>query len=129
MNTSVRNQAPKEIIMHTLNNVCESLIELKQRLYSESSLKNKFENNYRIGNYHFDFYAPSLKLGIQVDAYSYSYSDIYNVEKVKLLSIPHKDITVLKVSDYQILVDCDEIIRHINNIIKKRNNILAPQLA
>jgi len=120
-------QATENVIKHSLNNVSESLSELNQRISFESSLKGKFEINYKIDNYHFDFYAPSLKLGIQVDAFSFSYSDIFNTEKVKLLSISHKNIRVLKISDYQILADCDEVIRFLKNYIKENKKIISAQ--
>jgi|GEM_PF-3107847 len=118
INVTTHTQPTETIVKHSLNNVNESLIELKRRIKLEGKLKDKFVTNFKLGNYHFDLYAPALKIAIQIDAYSYAYSDIYNLEKVKYLSIPHKNITVLKISDYQILVDCDEIIRFLNNYIK-----------
>ncbi len=118
MNISLYNPSSETTIKHSLNNVSDSLIQLHQRLQKEVAFKSLFKINHKAGNYHFDFYAPSLRLAIQVDAHSYSYSDIYNSDQIKVMSISHKDITVIKISDYQILMDCDEIVRFIKNYSK-----------
>lgn len=128
MNIATQNITHKNTVKHSLNNIEESLTLLKSRLNTESSLLSYFTGECKLGNYHFDFYSAELKFAIQIDAYSYSYSDIYNVEKIKVMSIPHKNITVLKVSDYQVLVDCDEIIRFIKNHIKSISLKKGPQI-
>lgn len=108
-------QSKTNHIVYSLNNIDESFSLLDEKFGLEISFKDRFKTNYTLDNYHFDFYFKELKLGIQIDALSYSYSNIYNKDASKLVSIPHKKIKVLKVSDYQILVDSDEIIRFIKN--------------
>ncbi len=118
MSLTISNPTPKNIITHSLNNIEESLSILRQRFQKEPLLIGKFSNDVTLGNYHFDFYVKELKFAIQLDAYSYAYSNIHNTEKIKIVSIPSKNIIVLKISDYQVLVDCDEIIRFIKNYVK-----------
>ncbi len=115
MNIAPHTQPKENLIKHSLNNIDESVSVLKKKLFFEKKFVNKFKTNYSLGNYHFDFYFEELRLGIQIDALSYSYSNIYNNDSTKLMSIPHKNMMALKVSDYQVLVDSDEIIRFLKN--------------
>lgn len=115
MNVVSQNKPNTNNVIYSLNNIEESFTLLNEKFSSENSFKDRFQTNYSLDNYCFDFYFNELKLGVQIDALSYSYSNIYNKDDSKLLSIPHKKIQVLKVSDYQILVDSDEIVRFIKN--------------
>lgn len=121
MNIVSQNKPNTNNIIYSLNNIEESFTLLDEKFSLENSFKDSFQTNYSLGNYCFDFYFDELKLGVQIDALSYSYSNIYNKDASKLLSIPHKKIQVLKVSDYQILVDSDEIVRFIKNFKSKAN--------
>jgi len=105
----------EHVIRHSLNNVHNSMSTLKNKILLEDSLKHNCKMGYSDGLYHFDFYFEKLRLGIQIDALSYAYSDMYNGDQPKVMSVGHKNIKVLKISDYQVLVDSDEIIRFIKN--------------
>lgn len=120
MNNTTSLAVNENIITHSLNNLELSRQKLEQRIINEFGSFCEFVINHKLGNYTFDFYFSDFKLALQIDAYSYAYSNIFNVEKLKFFTIPHQQIRVLKISDYQILVDSDEIIRFLRTILEPK---------
>ncbi|WP_459210749.1 endonuclease domain-containing protein [Aquimarina rhabdastrellae] len=106
----LRQPVAEKVIRHSLNNSFMAIDKLAQQLTSRGY---HFHRDQNIGNYTFDFYCPKYKLAIEVDTYAHEYDDIYNKDDFKFLKIHSLNITVLRVTDYQILIDTDEIFRHI----------------
>ena len=104
---------PVNVIKHSLNNISEAKSKLWQRLsQSELSVYN-FQLNKKIGKYQFDFYSEELNFGIQLDVYSYCFEDTYNSDQIKTFVIGHKSIKVVKLTDYQVIIDTDQIMRYL----------------
>jgi len=113
--------------VHTLHYLNNSMMIINQL---ENTFKEKgfqFLRNYAIENYTFDFYFPDSKIGIEIDSYAHELSDIYNLDAPKKLSIPSLGVTVLRITDYQILTDVEDIIRTIKYHIQttKRNRYVV----
>lgn len=104
-------------IKYTLNNLDASFKKLKERLVQPDLKEFEFNLNINLGNYRFDFYSSKLNFAIQID--TYMYDDTFNADEIKLVNIAHKGIKVLKVSDYQVFIDLDEIIRFLKNTLIK----------
>ncbi len=105
----------EKIIRHSLNNTIKTIDIL------HSKLKEKgyhFLKNQTIDCYHFNFYCPKLKIAIEIDGFAHEFDEIYNLDAPKKLYIPSLEVTVLRFTDYQILVDLDEIFRAIKNQIQ-----------
>ncbi|MBP2832445.1 DUF559 domain-containing protein [Aquimarina sp. U1-2] len=103
---------PEDRIKHTLDNTIKSTNLLATKLYQKGY---EFQKNHHIDTYNFDFYCPKLKIAIEIDGYTHEFEDIYNLDATKKLYISFLDITVLRFSDYQILVDIDQVLRTIKN--------------
>jgi len=108
----------EKIIRHSLNNS----IPATEKLYQ--SLREKeyhFKRNYTINNYVFDFYCPTLKIALEIDGYAHEFSEVYSKDAPKKLFIHSLGVTVLRFTDYQILVDIEEIFRALKHQIKQSN--------
>ncbi|WP_344928752.1 endonuclease domain-containing protein [Aquimarina addita] len=108
MNINLHQPETETIIKHSLNNSLSSTEKLHKELIKKGF---SFLRNYKIDNYSFDFYCPELKIALEIDGYAHEYSDIHNQDAPKKLHIHSLAIIVLRFTDYQILVDIEEIIR------------------
>ncbi len=57
-----------------------------------------FEKNVSFGPYSFDYYSDDFKIGLQVDAQTDLEEEAYNMEGIKLFTIPSLGVRVLKIS-------------------------------
>ncbi|WP_298317982.1 endonuclease domain-containing protein [uncultured Aquimarina sp.] len=108
----------EKTIRYSLNNSIPATEELYKRLIEKGFL---FKRNHKIHNYTFDFYCPSLKIAIEIDGYAHEFSEVYSQDTPKKLHIHSLGITVLRFTDYQILVDIEEIFRALKHQIKLSN--------
>ncbi len=111
----LHKKIPEEVIRHSLNNTQKSIDLLAHQLKEKGY---HFISNKKIGHYHFNFYCPKLKIAIDIDGYAHEFLDILNHDAPKKLFISSLGITVFRFTDYQILVDMDEILRVLKNQIK-----------
>ncbi|WP_298541607.1 DUF559 domain-containing protein [uncultured Aquimarina sp.] len=108
----------EKTIRYSLNNSIPATEELYKRLREKGFF---FKRNYKINNYTFDFYCPSLKIALEIDGYAHEFSEVYSQDTPKKLHIHSLGITVLRFTDYQILVDIEEIFRALKHQIKLSN--------
>ncbi|MBL0683559.1 endonuclease domain-containing protein [Aquimarina mytili] len=101
-------KAPEEVIRHSLNNTTKTIDILELELQKKGYY---FIKNQKIGRYNFDFYCSELRIAIEIDGYAHEFSEIHNQDAPKKLFISSLDITVLRFTDYQILIDMDEVFR------------------
>jgi len=103
-----------------LNHLSESLDKLWERLMFINQLHQlDFVRGGNINNNQFDFYSEQLNVGIVIDAYSYCYDEFYNQDDIKLFTVATPSIKVIKLTDYQILIDLDHVIRFMNAKVLK----------
>ncbi len=114
-------------VKHSLNNVSEALLVLENRILKSELAIFDFVLNTTKKNYHFDFFSEKLQLGIQIDGYSYCYEETENHDDMKLVTISYLGVKVLKVSDYQVLIDVDEVIRFLKQefVLKRSHKLIA----
>ncbi|MFD2564173.1 endonuclease domain-containing protein [Aquimarina rubra] len=105
----------EKIIRYSLNNSIPATEELYRKLIDKGFF---FKRDHKINNYTFDFYSPLLKIAIEIDGYAHEFTDVYSQDAPKKLHIHSLGITVLRFTDYQILVDIEEIIRALKHQIK-----------
>ncbi len=115
----LHQKVPEKVIRHSLNNTIKTVDKLDKKLSEKGYL---FLRNQKIGHYNFNFYAPEYKIAIEIDGYAHEFSDIYNQDAPKKLFISSLGITVFRFTDYQILVDIDEIFRTLKNQIQTSAN-------
>ncbi|SEL16133.1 Very-short-patch-repair endonuclease [Aquimarina amphilecti] len=108
----------EKIIKYSLNNSIPATEELYERLTNKGFY---FLRNHKVNNYTFDFYCPALKIAIEIDGYAHEFSEVYSQDAPKKLHINSLGITVLRFTDYQILVDIEEIFRALKHEIKISN--------
>lgn len=108
-------------IQHFLHNALPSMNQLEKLLIEKNFT---FVKNYRIYQYHFDFYHSEFKIGLKVDTYTDDFFNNDSVDSIKKLFIPSLQIHVLKFTDYHILTDPGEIIRAITFLIQNKQNVL-----
>lgn len=108
----------EKIIKYSLNNSIPATEELSQGLTEKGFY---FHRNYKISNYTFDFYCPTSKIAIEIDGYAHEFPEVYSQDAPKKLHIHSLGITVLRFTDYQILVDIEEIFRALKHQIKLSN--------
>lgn len=112
----------EKVIRHSLNNSLSAIQLLLQKLQEKEYF---FLQNEKIGNYCFDFYHPTYKIAIDIDAYAHEFSEVYSNDAPKKLHIRSMGIVVFRFTDYQILTDIEEILRAIKNQIKLSNKAYA----
>jgi len=109
---SQHQKVPEKVIRHSLNNTIKTINIL------DSKLKEKgynFLKNQQFGHYSFNFYCPKLKIALEIDGYAHEFQDILNRDAPKKLFVSSLGVTVLRFTDYQVLVDIEEIFRAIKN--------------
>ncbi|MBQ0735115.1 endonuclease domain-containing protein [Aquimarina celericrescens] len=109
-------KVPEKVIKHSLNNTITSIDVLTTKLKEKGY---HFLRNQHINRYLFNFYCPNLKIAIEIDGYAHEFKDIHNLDAPKKLYISSLGITVLRFTDYQVLVDIDEIFRAIKNQVQR----------
>ncbi len=105
----------EKIIRHSLNNTINAIDKLNDELNEKGY---RFLKDQTIGLYNFNFYCPNLRIAIEIDGYAHEFLDIHNQDAPKKLHISSLGITVLRFTDYQVLVDMDEIFRTLKNQIQ-----------
>ncbi len=111
----VHQKLPEKVIRHSLNNTLNATQILQQELTKRG---HHFLVAQKIGRYNFDFYCPKLNIAIEIDGYANGFLDVHNQDASKKLYIASLGITVLRFTDYQVLVDLDEIFRTLKNQIQ-----------
>ncbi len=111
----LHQKVSEKIIRHSLNNTIKTIEVLQSKLREKGY---HFLKDQKINRYHFNFYSPELKIAIEIDGYAHEFQEIHNQDAIKKLYISSLGITVLRFTDYQILVDIDEIFRAIKNQIQ-----------
>ncbi len=105
----------EKVIRHTLNNTIHTINTFDEELRRKGYC---FLRNQKIDRYQFNFYCPKLKIAIEIDGYAHEFTDIHNLDAPKKLHISSLGITVLRFTDYQVLVDPEEIFRTLKNQIQ-----------
>ncbi len=121
MFTLFRNNPKSYKTTHMLYTSLTGLNALKELVEREDIKLMCFEKNVVIGNYKFNYFSKKYGVGLQVDALTSYEEDIYNMEGVKGFKIPSLSISVLKISDYQLLTDLDEVARRLRAFKKALN--------
>ncbi|AXT61070.1 DUF559 domain-containing protein [Aquimarina sp. AD10] len=111
----LHQKVSEKIIKHSLNNTIKTVDTLGAKLREKGFC---FLRNQTVGRYHFNFYCPELKIAIEIDGYAHEFHNIHNQDAPKKLYISSLGITVLRFTDYQVLVDMDEIFRTLKNQIQ-----------
>ena len=107
-------------IINKVNYSLGNTFEAKELLFKRLSSVNEscavcFKKDVRIGVYRFDFFCEELNLAINIDAISDNFDEFYNNDQIKTFRISHKSIRVMKVTDYQVLLDLDQVVRYLKN--------------
>ena len=116
------SQIVSKPIKHSLYNALPAMNSLEKLLVEKEF---SFLKNYRVGQYHFDYYCPNFKIALEVDEYLYEPIDAYSSDSLKKLTIPSLGIQVLKFTDYHILTDPEEILRAIKFIIQNQRDVIS----
>ena len=111
----LHKQPTESIVKHSLNNLSEANDKLWKRLNDEDLKVFNFKKNINSGVYKFDFYSNVLNFGIQLDAYSFCYDETFNTDGFKMLTVSSKSLKVIKLTDYQIIIDTDQVVRFLKN--------------
>lgn len=98
-------------------------INILEKLLVEKEFS--FIKNYRVAQYHFDYYFTDFKIALKVDEYLYEPIDSSSSNSLKKLTVPSLGIQVLKFTDYHILTDPEEIIRAIKFLIQNQRNVIS----
>jgi very-short-patch-repair endonuclease len=92
---------------------------LWKRLRKRQMCNVRFLRQHSIGNYIVDFYAPSLRLAIELDGPQHFYpsAEIYDQKRSQWLNL--QDIKVLRFSNLQIAKELDAVLEAIEQNIKQ----------
>ena len=102
-----------------LNTLDQAREKFKDRLFTNRDMNvYNFEDNVLKHKHKFDFYSNDLNLAIKLENNFSHFDEFDNPLGMKEFYLEKINLKVLKVSDYQVLVDLDQVIRFI-----KRNYI------
>ena len=93
---------------------------LKQFVERDDIKEMLFAKDETTANYYFNYYSSKYKVALQLDTYS-NYDTSFNMEGIKVFTIPSLNISVLKISDYQLLTDLDEVARKLRTFKTQLN--------
>ncbi len=85
----------------------------------EQRVETKIKRQYSVQGFVVDFYAPSVKLAIEVDGASHDLPFAEGRDAVRQKMIEEYGIQFLRFSDKEIFDDLDRVIQDIDNTIKK----------
>ncbi|WP_010520367.1 DUF559 domain-containing protein [Aquimarina agarivorans] len=117
MSTTIPFTTTKHKIKYALNSLSEASVKLENRIKASELADFDIKKNSEIDIFNFDFFSEKLKLGIQLGSFSFTNDDLESNEEMKLVHIPKLGLQVLKVSDYQVLIDSDQIIRYLKLVV------------
>ena len=90
------------------NNMSEPEKQLWFRLRNKQFYGVKFRRQYSVGVYILDFYAPELKLGIEIDGDSHAENPKYEQERTEF--IQSFGITVVRYTNREVLYNMDGVL-------------------
>jgi very-short-patch-repair endonuclease len=99
------------------NESTETEIYLWLKLKGKQMYGYDFHRQKPIDNYILDFFCYDLLLGIEVDGYSHEILKVYNNDRIKEKRMNELGITILRLSDFEVLKDMENVIRAIEFFI------------
>ncbi len=113
------NPKLKEYARQLRNNSTKSEIRLWQKLKRNQMYGYDFHRQKPIDEYIVDFFCNKLQLAIECDGYSHEIIEVWKKDVKKTKRLNQLDVRVLRFSDYQIMNDLENVIRHIEDYILK----------
>ena len=89
-----------------------------------------FHRQKPIDQYIVDFFCNKLQLAIECDGYSHEILEVWKKDVKKTKRLNELGVRVLRFSDYQIMNDMDNVLRHIEDYIFtfETNNLIPPPI-
>jgi very-short-patch-repair endonuclease len=81
----------------------------------------KFRRQHPIGVFIIDFYAPKIKLAIELDGFSHKTKDGKKYDEIRTEFLNTKDIKVLRFWNNEIVNNLENVINQIKETIKQHN--------
>lgn len=78
-----------------------------------------FHRQKPIDNYILDFFCHELMLGIELDGYSHSFTEVYEHDQEKERRMNELGITLLRFQDEEVMGDIVNVLNEIENYIEK----------
>lgn len=124
------NPKLKEFARQLRNNSTKSEIRLWQKLKRNQMYGYDFHRQKPIDEYIVDFFCNKLQLAIECDGYSHEILEVWKKDVKKTKRLNDLDVRVLRFSDYQIMNDMDNVLRHIEDYILtfEENGFLPPPI-
>ena len=111
------NPKLKELARQLRNNSTKSEIRLWQKLKRNQMYGYDFHRQKPIDEYIVDFFCNRLQLAIECDGYSHEILEVWKKDVKKTKRLNKLGVRVLRFSDYQIMNDMDNVLRHIEDYI------------
>lgn len=89
---------------------------------NQSQLGVKFRRQHGVGKYVLDFYAPQLKLAIELDGDSHFQPGKHERDIERDKQIQSHGITILRFADTQVIQDLESVIQTIQEFIDSKGN-------
>ena len=83
------------------------------------SYEVNFSRQYRIGNYILDFYAPSIKLAIEIDGGQHYDDDVINYDKERSSFLNSRGITIIRFTNIDVDKNLNGVVTEIKRVIKE----------
>ena len=124
------NPKLKEFARQLRNNSTKSEIRLWQKLKRSQMYGYDFHRQKPIDEYIVDFFCNKLQLAIECDGYSHEILEVWKKDVKKTKRLNQLEVRVLRFSDYQIMNDIKNVIRHIEDYILtfEANNFTPPPI-
>ncbi|TRX70568.1 endonuclease domain-containing protein [Carboxylicivirga sp. M1479] len=100
------------------------IILWKEALRASKMYGYQFNRQFAIDNYIVDFVCRKLRLIIEVDGYSHQFKT--GKDKLRDNNLKQLGYQVLRIDEYDIKKDLNNVIRVIETIVEERENIIAP---
>ena len=91
---------------------------LWERLRNRALLGVKFRRQYSVENYVIDFYAPALKLAVEVDGGIHEGKDQQEYDQLRTYFLKGYGISILRISNQCILRETDRAVERIAAMIR-----------
>ncbi len=104
--------------------------EAEQRLWQHlraQQLGAKFRRQYSVDTYVLDFYAPRLKLGIEVDGDSHFTPGAIEYDQERTAHLQRFGMDVLRFTNREVIQNVDGVLAAIEEAIKKRIPLLTKE--
>ena len=128
MTKAFNRKTEKKRRQYLRKNMPEAEVILWSKLRRKQLCNIKFRRQYSVGPYVLDFYAPQIKLAIELDGDSHFTTEAKNHDRERDEYIEGFGIKILRILNPEIYENLDNVLEYIGRVIGERTEVRDPKV-